>query len=173
MLGVLFAESTEAMRFRYDDEDALALVADRLGELIGSMPQDDRVPSTAHVPPQLATAPEHPIVARHYQADHSIFLNHDYLIKGVAGAIFWKVVREHVRTGRVEFSNRELRLDPELRLPEHAENLEARLVLLPWRLRERDGAIRLENCGRGRFRLGVLGRLTLVDVGTAGIQNIA
>ena len=35
------------------------------------------------------------IVVRHYQADDSIFLGHDYLIKGVAGAIFWKLVREH------------------------------------------------------------------------------
>jgi adenylate cyclase len=93
-----------------------------------------------------------------------VFLDHDYLIKGVAGAIFWKLVRAHVEQGRVEFTNRELRLDPALRLPEHAENLEARLVLLERRLRERGGAIRIEKCGRGRFRLDVPGPLVLEEV---------
>ena len=108
---------------------------------------------------------------RHYQADDSVFLDHDYLIKGVAGAIFWKLAREHAETGRVEFSNRELRLDPALRLPEHAENLEARLVLLQRRLRERDRGIGIERCGRGRFRLDVPGPLRLEDVPAATQQR--
>jgi hypothetical protein len=82
-----------------------------------------------------------------------VFLDNDYLIKGVAGAIFWKLAREHVATGRTEFTNRELRLDPGLRLPTHAENLEARLVLLQRRLAERDLGIGLERTGRGQFRL--------------------
>ena len=35
-------------------------------------------------------------------ADDSVFLDHDYLIKGVAGAIFWKLARAmSVRPGRV------------------------------------------------------------------------
>jgi hypothetical protein len=172
-LGVLFAESAEPMRFRYDDEDALALVADRLGELIQSLQQDEAAVASNVAPPRPATASGRPIVVRRYRADDSIFLDHDYLIKGVAGAIFWKVVREHVGTGRVEFTNRELRLDPALRLPEHAENLEARLVLLQRRLGERGSAIRIEKCGRGRFRLAVPGALTLEEVGAGGGEKIA
>lgn len=163
-LGVLFAESAEPMRFRYDDEDALALVADRLGERIVSLQREETAPAPAEVAP-VAAAPARAIVVRHYQADDSVFLDHDYLIKGVAGAIFWKIVREHVQAGRVEFSNRELRLDPALRLPEYAENLEARLVLLQRRLAERDSPIRIEKCGRGRFRLNVPAKLTLEEIG--------
>ena len=161
LLGVLFAESAEAMRFRYEDEDALAVVADRLGSLIRLVQQGDAAPAAA--PAAAADPDRRPIVVRYYPADDSVFLDHDYLIKGVAGAIFWKLVREHAR-GRVDFTNRELRLDRALRLPEHAENLEARLVLLERRLRERGGAIRIEKSGRGRFRLGVDAPLTLEEM---------
>jgi len=160
-VGVLFAESGEAMRFRYDDEDALALVADRLGALIPVVQQSEAAPEPECCPEVDAALQS--IVVRHYQVDDSVFLDHDYLIKGVAGAIFWKLVREHAQ-GRVEFSNRELRLDPALRLPEHAENLEARLVLLQRRLRERGSVIRIEKAGRGRFRLGVPCTLTLEEM---------
>jgi len=169
-LGVIFAESPEPMRFRYDDEDALALIADRLGELIAAAQTDDAAPARPDVaPPPVAAA--HTVHVRHYQVDDSVFIDHDYLIKGVAGAIFWKLAREHAETGRVEFSNRELRLDPALRLPEHAENLEARLVLLQRRLRERDRGIGIERCGRGRFRLDVPGLLSLEDVPAATQQR--
>ena len=161
LLGVIFAESREPMRFRYEEEDAFALVADRLGSLIRLVQQAEAEPPAAEEAPDPGGRP---ILVRHYPTDDSVFLDHDYLIKGVAGAIFWKLVREHAR-GRVEFTNRELRLDPALRLPEHAENLEARLVLLERRLRERGGAIRIEKCGRGRFRLGVSCALTLEEVG--------
>jgi hypothetical protein len=160
--GVLFAESEEAMRFRYDDEDALALVADRLGSLIPLVQQDEMPPVEAAAPE--ADASLRPVVVRYYPADSSVFLDHDYLIKGVAGAIFWKLVREQAQ-GRVEFTNRELRLDPSLRLPEHSENLEARLLLLERRLRERGGAITIEKCGRGRFRLVVPCELELREMG--------
>ena len=166
LLGVLFAESPEPMRFCYEDEDALTIVADRLADLIGNVQQEDSGPAVLpESPPQAAPASRAPITIRHYAADDSVFLDHDYLIKGVAGAIFWKLARAHVGQGRVEFTNRELRLDPALRLPEHSENLEARLVLLQKRLSERS-AIRIEKCGRGRFRFAVPCALTLEEVGS-------
>lgn len=161
--AVLFAESTEPMRFRYDDEDALALVAARLGDLMGS--GLDAVGGESGAPPAVVAQPIH---VRRYGADNSVFIGHDYLIKGVAGAIFWKLVVEHEGTGRSEFTNRELRLDPALRLPEFAENLEARLVLLQRRLKERDCPIRLEKAGRGRLKLCVPGALVLEDIPADG-----
>ena len=98
---------------------------------------------------------------RHYAADDSVFFDDDYLIKGVAGAVLWKLVREHAADGRTEFSNRELRLAPELRLPEVGDNLEARLVLLTRRLIDRQACLRLEKTGRGRFHLNVTRPLQL------------
>ncbi|SPH24021.1 hypothetical protein DEA8626_03069 [Defluviimonas aquaemixtae] len=159
--GVLFAESPEPMRFRYDDEDALALIAARVGELMGA--GLDAVGTENGARSAAGTAAQ-PINVRHYAADNSVFIDHDYLIKGVAGAIFWKLVSEHRQTGRSEFTNRELRLDPALRLPEFAENLEARLVLLQRRLVERSCPIRIEKAGRGRLRLCVPGTLVLEDI---------
>ena len=170
-VGVLFGESREPLRFRQDDEDALALVADRLAALIPAVQQNEDGAGAGGAPE--AAAGQAPIVVRHYAADDSVFLGHDYLIKGVAGAIFWKLVREYLEAGRVEFTNRELRLDPALRLPEHAENLEARLLLLQRRLRERESPIRIEKAGRGRLRLGVPAPLTLEEIGAgARLANI-
>jgi GNAT superfamily N-acetyltransferase len=159
--GVLFAESPESMRFRQDDEDALALIAARVGERIaGGL---DPVEARPRGRPETRDEPR-PIHVRHFGPDNSVFVDHDYLIKGVAGAILWKLLAEHARTGRSEFTNRELRLDPTLRLPEFAENLEARLVLLKRRLEERNCPIRLEKAGRGKLRLCIQGTPTLEEM---------
>lgn len=163
-IGVLFAESPEPNQVRYDEEDALSLVAGQLSVLI-SLQQHEETAEKATVvaaPGEMAGCE---IRIRHYRADNTIFVDHDYLIKGVAGAILWKIVREYAGSGRIEFSNRELRLDPTLRLPEYSENLEARLVLLQRRLCERDVGVSIDRCGRGRFRLIVGGRLTLEEMG--------
>ena len=74
---------------------------------------------------------------KHYQEDDSVFLNNEYLIKGVAGGILWRLLKNHAEQGRTEFSNREIRLDQTLDLPDIKDNLEARLILLRKRLEER------------------------------------
>jgi putative methionine-R-sulfoxide reductase with GAF domain len=156
ILGVLFVESTQELQFSYEDEDALVAVAAHLGAVVELMQAANDAADAAAAPPAHAlgaAAAAAPLVVRHFSANDSIFLGDSYLIKGVAGAILWKLLRDHRQLGRTEFSNRELRLDPALRLPDVSDNLEARLLLLQRRLAEQGGGVRMEKTGRGRFRL--------------------
>jgi len=178
LLGVLFVESPHDMRFSWDDEDALLALATQVAAQLtvfarvaqaGADAADDDAPvvaavregadgSPAAVPAQAA------LRVRHYDHDDSVFLDDDYLIKGVAGSVLWKLLRDHAEHGRTEFTNRELRLSPDIRLPEVGDNLEARLVLLTRRLVDRQACVRLEKTGRGRFRLSVTRPLQLLNV---------
>ena len=93
---------------------------------------------------------------RFYPADGNIFLDGDYLVKGVPGRILWKLLHEWRDEGRTEFSDREVRLDPVLELPPFKDNFESRLILLKRRLDERAAPVRIETTGRGRFRVAGL-----------------
>ncbi|HQR57278.1 MAG TPA: GAF domain-containing protein [Burkholderiaceae bacterium] len=165
-VGVLFVESPQEARFSWEDEDALVAIAAQLGTTIVVLQQaadasDDEPARREHAPTPRGT----PLVVRHYAADHSVFIGDEYLIKGVAGAIFRKLVRDFLVEGRTDFTNRELRLDPSIRLPDITDNLEARLILLVRRLQERGPDIQIEKTGRGRFHLSVQRPLTLTEVG--------
>ncbi|HQR69661.1 MAG TPA: GAF domain-containing protein [Burkholderiaceae bacterium] len=165
-VGVLFVESPEDARFNWEDEDALVAIAAQLGTTIALLQQAAEISEDAPPPARQPAAPRGaPLTVRHYAVDNSVFVGDDYLIKGVAGAIFRKLVRDYVEQGRTDFSNRELRLDPSIRLPDITDNLEARLILLVRRLQERGPEIRIEKTGRGRFRLAAERPLTLVDAG--------
>ena len=166
--AVLFVEDVLDRRFGFDDEDALVAVAALLGPTIRNMQEladaaQDASPSRTGAPPVQGAA----IAVRHYAADDSVFLGDDYLIKGVAGAIFCKLLRDYKTHGRTEFTNRELRLDPSIRLPDLADNLEARLILLSRRLAERAPHVAIEKTGRGRFRFCVRQPVELVEMAGA------
>lgn len=159
--GVIYVESEQELRFSYDDEDALMTLAAHIAVI---MRQCGMLPERGEAAPEPAAAARvhgAPVRVRHYAADHSVFLDDDYLIKGVAGAIFWRLVQDYTQAGRDSFSNRELRLDPNLSLPELGDNLEARLLLLQRRLAERAACVQMERTGRGRFRLQVARPLLL------------
>jgi adenylate cyclase len=169
LLGVLFVESPQEMRFNWDDEDAMAAIAAHLGVLLRNLQLasdavDAEAADTAAAAPSQPSAGAPLLRVRFFESDASIFLDDDYLIKGVAGSVLWKLLRDHAHEGRTEFSNRELRLSPEIRLPDVSDNLEARLALLARRLVERDACLRIEKTGRGRFRLCVPRPLQLVSV---------
>ncbi|WP_136417159.1 GAF domain-containing protein [Herbaspirillum sp. ST 5-3] len=156
LLGVLYVESPRDLRFTYDDEDALVSLAGQLGMAMHLLQQAAESSEDA---PAASADPEPakglPLVIRHFPENDSVFLGDDYLIKGVAGSIFWTLLRDYADKQRTEFTNRELRLDSRVRLPDVSDNLEARLILLGKRLIERNAAIRIEKTGRGRFRLRV------------------
>ena len=164
-LGVIFVESTQELRFTFEDEDVLVTIAGHLGAAIdllrldtGTTAEPAASPTTAPCP-----VPQGTVQVRRYRSNNSIFFNDNYVIKGVAGAIFWKLLQDHRQRGRTEFSNRELRLDPGIGLPEVVDNLEARLILLERRLAEQAQPIRLEKTGRGQFRLCVAAALELSE----------
>jgi adenylate cyclase len=164
LVGVLYVESPHDLRFTYDDEDALVALANQLAVAIHVLQAAaDADEASAGADDAPAAPSGEPLTVRHYPENDSIFLGDDYLIKGVAGSIFAALVRELTDNGRTEFTNRELRLDPRIRLPDISDNLEARLLLLARRLAERDAGIHIEKTGRGRFRLRAARPLKLVS----------
>ena len=164
LLGVIYLENVADLHFGYDDEDALVAFAAQLGlamhhhQEAEELAEDDSSPEVT--PPAPAGAP---LRARHFAANDSVFLDDDYLIKGVAGAILWTLLSDFVERRRTVFTNKGLRVDPRIGLPGVNDNLEARLLLLQRRLEERGAGIHLNKTGRGRFSLAVERPLELVS----------
>jgi predicted pyridoxine 5'-phosphate oxidase superfamily flavin-nucleotide-binding protein len=166
LVGVLVAESEDQVAF--DDEDLATLEA--VAGVVAYAVEAARAPEAGG--DQVGPGPAGPAAPggppahlRFFPADGSTFLDGEYLIKGVAGRILWSLVRHHEADGRVEFTNRELRLDPTLELPPFRDNLESRLLLLKRRLDERQAPVTIERIGRGRFRLDVTRPVRLDEAG--------
>jgi predicted pyridoxine 5'-phosphate oxidase superfamily flavin-nucleotide-binding protein len=162
LIGVLVAESRRPVAFGQVDERVLSVVGSMLAsaiehvravELDDTGVEDVTGPGSASRRPAGVASDGVPF--RFFAVDGSVFVDGDYLIKGVAGRILWSLLSQHAADGRTEFTNRELRLDPTLDLPGFKDNLESRLILLKRRLDEREVPVRIEKTGRGRFRLVV------------------
>lgn len=164
LLGVLYLENVADLHFGYDDEDALVAFAAQLGL---AMHHHQEAEELAEDEPNLEVTPPAPagtpLRVRHFSANDSVFLDDDYLIKGVAGAILWTLLSDFVGRRRTVFTNKGLRVNPRIRLPGVSDNLEARLVLLQRRLEERGAGIHLIKTGRGRFSLAMERPLELVS----------
>ncbi len=157
LVGVLAVESKDRLGFDEWDETFLEIIANQVAfgldnVVLRERGKDDAAPAPA---PQtaLGAAPGPVKRFRFFRHDDCVFVGDEYLIRNVPGRILWKLLRAHVDTGRTEFSNRELRLDPWLGLPALRDNLESRLVLLRKRLELKCPEIRLPSTGRGHFRL--------------------
>ena len=178
LIGVLAVESEEALRYDETDEHVLALTAQLVGALLaadlsgaGTDDVDEHRP--ALVPLVDASSSRPTVRLRHYAVDGSTFLDDEYVIKGVAGRLLWKLAAEHAATGRTAYTNREARLDPALELPSFKDNFESRLVLLKRRLEERDSPIRILRPGRGRFEVEVRAALQLERIAPATAEDAA
>jgi adenylate cyclase len=164
LVGVLVVESRDPVAFGPADEAVLSLVAGVVANAIEVERGRERFADPPAAAPGAAPGPEPssaPAHIRFYATDGSTFVDGEYLIKGVAGRILWALLGHHDREQRVDFTNREVRLDPSLELPEFRDNFESRLILLKRRLDERQAPVRIEKTGRGRFRLMIEAPLRL------------
>jgi adenylate cyclase len=163
--GVLFLESTQRMAFDAEDAQAVSLVARHLGVAIALAEAEAEAGGpTAAGAEQVAMDGEGRLVqVVHHAQDDSVFIDHEYLVKGVPGRLLAWMLNAYRASGRLDFSNREIRADGGLRLPELKDNLETRLLLLQRRLEDKHAPVRLLRPGRGRIRLEVNGRVVVAS----------
>jgi adenylate cyclase len=166
--GVLFAESCAKMAFRSEDETALTIVARQLAtswmlaEHLAGEPQET---ARAHHQKQSS---DRTFRITYHTIDDSVFIDDEYVIKGVPGRLLMFFLESCDRDGRRDFTNRELRMSPALRLPEIKDNLETRLLLLRRRLEEKASPVRLVRSGRGRVTLEMQGSPVFSRVASQG-----
>jgi adenylate cyclase len=160
---VICLQSHEPGAFQAADECVVGILASYVAMAMAALgneasPLPSAPPSPAHTDA---------LQVKFYCEDGTVFIDNEYLIKGVAGSILWKLLNSYADEERTEFSNKEIRLDSSLALPDIKDNLEARLILLRKRLEERSVDLRIEKTARGRFRLVVEKPLVLVAVEAA------
>jgi adenylate cyclase len=161
--GVLFVESRKPFAFTSEDETALAIVARdaALALTLAESASEDAPPESTEM---RSRAGGRPFKVTHHAYDDSVFIDEQYVIKGVAGRLLTFMLCIYARDGRCDFTNRELRLAPTIRLPDVKDNLETRLLLLRRRLDEKASPVRLVRTGRGRVALEVTGEPRLEGV---------
>ena len=155
-LGVLVAETLEPLTLLIREEALMAIVAGHLAAGIEQLAHEADDPVSVDAPVAAAFPVRSPLSQRSfcfYHADDCIFVDGEYLIKNVPGRILWRILKQHQDEQRVEFTNRELRMDSWLGLPEWKDNFETRLILLRKRLEQKCPDVRLVPRGRGRFAL--------------------
>ena len=164
LVGVLSAEDRDPMRFGEWHEAYLQIVGNQIAlgiDRMTAMEADAETPQARLSPGvrgegQGVKAPPAAKKKRtltYYRKDEAIFVDGEYLIRNIPARILWKLLDESQRTGRREFTNREVRLDESLGLPPVKDNFESRLILLRHRLQEKCPDVQIVSTGRGRFAL--------------------
>jgi adenylate cyclase len=169
LVGVLCIESETPYRFHEEDRATIELLGSYLAMAIQNAVLQERTDHGAEPPAPASAAATRPAPPRgrrevaYYRTDECVLVDGEYLIRGLPAKVLWKVLKAHTTEQRSEFTNRELRLDKTLQLPEYRDNLETRLLLLRRRLEQKTPDIRLVPSSRGRFRLELTSAVTLVE----------
>ncbi len=175
LVGVIAVESRAPSAFDEWHETYLEIIANQVAVAIESIVKREPEAEGAESAPGSPTPGARPCPSqtarriRFYAGDDCVFVDDEYLVRNLPGRILWKLLREYSTSGRREFSNRELRLDPALGLPALRDNLESRLVLLRKRLAQKCPDLALVPCGRGRFRLELACPVELLEAGAAPV----
>ncbi|HTU86020.1 MAG TPA: GAF domain-containing protein [Solirubrobacteraceae bacterium] len=169
LIGVLYLESEQPGTFGVHRERLLRIVGAQLASTLSALQRPLHRPADGEFGlPAGNPSAEPTMQIAYYQADDSVFVDGEYVIKGVPGRILWKLLRENVTDGRVSFTNRELRLDERLGLPAGNDNLDSRLIALRRRLAAGPWGIDLDRVGRGRLELRLERAVALTEVPTDG-----
>jgi adenylate cyclase len=167
LLGVLCLQSEMPGRFLSNDERVMELAGRHLAlsmAMLGYGAAGSDMGSGVRAP-----APPPPLDAndcatiKYFRSDDSILIDDSYLIKGIPGRILYKLLHIYINEGRDTFTNKEMRLDADLGLPDIKDNLEARLILLKRRLTDRCEVLELVRPARGRLQLLVRRRIKLEE----------
>jgi adenylate cyclase len=161
LLGVLVLQSSKPAAFGRVDRELTSVIAHQLASSMARFAELAASDERGETASKGRTGEGPDLCIRHYAEDDSVFVDNEYLIKGVAGRILWLLLRAHEDDERRSFSNRELRLDPRLGLPPLHDNLETRLIMLRRRLEERCPHVAMRRTGRGLFELEVSRKLRL------------
>jgi adenylate cyclase len=172
LVGVLCLESEIPYRFHEEDRKTIELLGSYLAIAIQNMQLQERAadggepsaPERGVPPASIPPCPGEPGVSHqvaYYASDECILVDGEYLIRGLPANVLWRLLNIRQTTGREEFTNRELRLDKSLNLPQWKDNLESRLLLLRRRLEQKSPDIRIVPRCRGRFVVQVRGQLAL------------
>jgi adenylate cyclase len=177
LVGVLCIESTQPYRFHEEDKTTIELLGSYVAIAIQNMQLQERSSADAAVDAERAGAdlgrpaggtscaptPSRGRELAYYAGEECILVDGEYLIRSLPAKILWRLLRRRAAEGRAEFTNRELRLDKSLNLPEWKDNLETRLLLLRRRLDQKCPDIRIVPRGRGRFALELGCEVALVE----------
>ena len=157
LIGVLAVESTDPLAFMPREDTILTIIAAQLATGIEQLGRDteESSPTTParSGPTRMPDTPSRTRSFCFFHADDCVFVDGEYLIRNVPGRILWRLLKQHHDEGRSEFTNRELRMDSWLGLPEIKDNLESRLILLRKRMEQKCPDVRLVPRERGRFAL--------------------
>jgi adenylate cyclase len=168
LVGVLYLDSPVVGTFDAEAAQIVDVIVGHLAVTLALLKDSGAISDAAEealpIPTSTSSSqdlPGTPRLVAFHESDGSVFVDGDYIIRGVPGRILASLLVEHRATARTQFSNKELRLDRTIELPAGNDNLEARLLVLRKRLAERGDFIAVERVGRGRIELTVKGPFEL------------